>query len=133
MSTVGRPACRPAQVVDRGDPMAIPKYAEVVVTLPDEIDMTNSDDVYNQLCSAMTPGIEIVIADLRLTTFCDAGGSTALSHARDHATEAGVEIRFVIPPGNVLRVLEMLGLDQVLPTYPSLGAALDGSPADRSS
>jgi anti-anti-sigma factor len=133
MSTVGRPACRPAQVVDRGDPMAIPKYAVVVVRLPDEIDMINSDDVYNQLCSAMAPGIEIVVADLKLTTFCDAGGSRALSHARDHATEAGVEIRFVIPPGNVLRVLEMLFVDQVLQPYPSLGAALDGGRADRTS
>jgi anti-sigma B factor antagonist len=112
--------------------MAIPKYAAVVVTLPDELDIANADDVYNQLCSAMTPGVNLVVADFGLTTFCDSSGVSAILRARNHAKEAEVEIRYVIPPGNVLRVLTMMGFDQVLLTYPSLGAALDGSPADRS-
>jgi hypothetical protein len=42
--------------------------------------------------------------------------------------EAGVELRFVIPPGRVLRVLKLMGLDRVWLPYPTLQAALDQNP-----
>jgi anti-sigma B factor antagonist len=95
-----------------------------LVALPADIDVANADGVYTQLCMAFTADIDIVVADMRLTTFCDSRGIRALVDARRHAAEKGVEIRFVIRPGHVGRGLERLGLtEHVLPS-PTVAAAL---------
>lgn len=43
----------------------------VVVRLPAEIDMVNAEHVGEELCSALTRGAAVVIADLTWTGFCD--------------------------------------------------------------
>ncbi len=106
--------------------MANPKLVAVAVMMPDEIDLANAETVCEQLSSAVTAGIDLVFADFRLTNYCDSSGVRAICRARKHATEAGAEIRLVIPPGNVLRVLELMGLDKVLQPYPTMAAALNG-------
>ena len=50
-----------------GDPDSGPGPA--VVALSAEIDMANADDVGEQLRSAFTPGVTIVVADMTLTMF----------------------------------------------------------------
>lgn len=105
--------------------MANPKRVAVIVTLPPEIDITNCVDVYMQLCSAVAPGITIVVADMTRTTFCDASGIREISHARQYAADASVDLRSVIPAGSVLHVLKLLGLGQVWRPYPTLAAALE--------
>jgi hypothetical protein len=87
--------------------MADPKSAAVVVTLPEEIDELNADNVYLELCSAMMFGINVVVADFWMTTFCDSWGAHAMLYARGYAAHTGVQIRFVIPAGNVLRALAL--------------------------
>jgi hypothetical protein len=47
--------------------MANPKYVAVIVTLPEQVDSSNADDVYLQLCAAVAPGISIVVADFTMT------------------------------------------------------------------
>jgi anti-anti-sigma regulatory factor len=42
----------------------------VIVRLPAEIDVSNAESVYDQLCSVCAPGFAVV-ADLTSTTFCD--------------------------------------------------------------
>ena len=89
--------------------MAKPVTGVALVSLPAEIDVANAAVVYTELCTAFTAGINIVVADMRMTTFCDSRGIRALLDARRHGAEVGVEIRFVIPPGPVVRALEVLG------------------------
>jgi anti-sigma B factor antagonist len=95
-----------------------------LLALPAEIDAANADGVYTQLCMACTPGITVVVADMRLITFCDSRGIQALLHARRHAAVEGVEIRFVIPPGHVISVLEVLELKDHVSPSPTVAAAL---------
>ena len=95
-----------------------------VVTMPDEIDIGNSLEVYDQLCAAVVPEGGIVVVDLTGTTFCDSSCVRELYHAYEYAREAGTEMRLVVPPGPVMRVFQLVGLDQVLPIYPMLAAAL---------
>jgi anti-anti-sigma factor len=93
--------------------------------LPAEVDIANCDDVYMELCSAVAPGITVVIADMTKTTLCDGSGIREITQASKYAGAAGVQLRFVIPPGNVLRVLELVGLDEIWMPYPTLEAALE--------
>ena len=52
----------------------VARVAPVVVVLPAEIDVTNSEQVYDRLVAALTPGVDIVIADMTSTSFCDSSG-----------------------------------------------------------
>jgi anti-sigma B factor antagonist len=100
----------------------------VVVRLPAEIDMANAEDVGEQLRSAFTPGVTLVIADLTSTVFCDSAGARQLVLAHHSADARDAQVRFVIPDRSMLRVLTLTGLDQLLSIYPSLGAAVSAGP-----
>ena len=103
-----------------------PPAGLAVVALPTEIDIVNADGVGEQLRSAVTPGVTIVIADLTSTVFCDCSGMRHLLLAHDYATAHDAQLRLAVPPGHVLRILKLMGLDHLLPIYPSLAAALTG-------
>ena len=99
------------------------KAEPVIVRLPAEIDVANAESLYDQLCSACAPGFAVV-ADLTSTTFCDSLGVRRMMLAHQYARALGAELRFAVPSGGVRRVLELLGLDQLLVLYPTVEAAL---------
>lgn len=105
----------------------------VIVTLPAEIDTTNADQVYDQLHTALASCAAVVIADLTATTFCDSRGINRIIAARNHTVADSTQIRLAVSPGGtVARVLGLLGVDQLLTVYASVGDAADGlnAPAD---
>lgn len=89
----------------------------VIVTLPNEIDITNSAIAGACLLGALdNPGL--VIADMTGTTFSDTSGLRVLLAARDRAQASGCTLRIAISPrGSVARAMSILGLDRVLPIY----------------
>ena len=50
-----------------------------VITLPVEIDITNADQVREDLLSVVNQGAALLVADLSKTTFCDSSGISALA------------------------------------------------------
>jgi anti-anti-sigma factor len=96
------------------------------VVLPDEIDVVNAGSVGEQLVAAIVPGAAVVVADLSMTTFCDCAGVYSLLLAHHAASASNAELRLVARSRAVLRILELLGTDQVLSVYPDLTAALAG-------
>lgn len=92
----------------------------VIITLPPEIDITNADEVLDLITAACVPGVTAIIADLTGTTFCDSGGLQHLLQASRKAAAVGAELRLAISPdGTVSRVIELTGISQYLPVYPS--------------
>ncbi len=98
-----------------------------VVTMPDEIDAMNADEILGVLLSAVTPGVTDVIIDMSGTTFCDSAGVHAVIAAQKQAAAAGIRLRLVATA--VLRIFTLIGADQLIPIYPTLEAALAGGPA----
>jgi len=102
--------------------------APVVVVLPTEIDVTNSEEVYQQLAAAFAPGVRTVIADMMSTAFCDSSGVHAIMHAHESATARDVRLLLAVSPStSVRRVLELIGVGRLMPVYPSLREALDAA------
>ena len=100
----------------------------VVVELPAEIDVTNSEQVYQQLVEAFAPGIDTVVADMTATIFCDSSGVHALMHAYETAGARDVRIRLAVSANtSVRRVLQLIGVSHLIPVYPSLEEALTPS------
>ena len=97
----------------------------VVVELPAEIDVTNSEQVYQQLVAALTPDINTVVADMTATIFCDSSGVHAIMHAYETAGARDIRLRLAVSPGtSVRRVLQLIGVGRLIPVYPTLEQAL---------
>ncbi len=78
-----------------------------VVTLPAEVDVTNADEIRQALLSAASQ---------------DVAGVQAIIAAYRQATATGTELRLVATA--VLRILTLVGVDQLTPIYPAPEAAL---------
>jgi anti-sigma B factor antagonist len=111
---------------DQGTPAS-----PVVMTMPYEIDVSNAGYVGEQLRSAITPDAGAVVADLTATTFCDSFAVLHLMLAHDKAVANNVRLLFVVPPGAVLRLLELVGARRVLGICPTVTAALAAAAAGR--
>jgi len=103
-----------------------------MITLPEEIDISNSEQVREELLSLLNRGPAVLIVDMAETTFCDSAGVNALVRAHKRATANGAEIRLVVASLGVQRVLAITGVDRLIPVYPSMTASLaePGEPAE---
>ncbi len=100
-----------------------------VITLPEEIDISNSEQVREELLSLLNRGPAVLIVDMAETTFCDSAGVNALVRAHRRATASDAEIRLVLTSRGVERVLAITGVDRLITIYPSVAAALnEGDP-----
>jgi anti-anti-sigma factor len=100
----------------------------VVVVLPAEIDVTNADEVHERLGAALTSGVDAVIADLTLTSFCDSSGVHAIMRTQERAATRDVELRLAVSPGgSVRRVLQLTGADRIMPVYATVSEAIQGA------
>jgi len=95
-----------------------------VVRMPDEIDLSNSASMDNVLSKVAAQHPEIITADMTVTVFCDSSGIHALARAHRVVTSDGGELRLAIGASPARRVLELTGLDQVLPIYADVEQSL---------
>ncbi|MEU9391946.1 STAS domain-containing protein [Streptomyces sp. NPDC048324] len=87
------------------------------------LDYTTAPELREQLTTLMIrPGQRLVL-DLAGMDFCDSSGITALITAHNHAQAAQADLALAAVPANTVRVLRMVGLDQVIPLYPDTDAA----------
>lgn len=103
--------------------------SQAVITMPAEIDAANADQVRLALLSAARPGVPVLIIDMTGTTFCDSSGVHAVITAYRQAAQTGTQLRLAATV--VQRIFTVIGADQLMPIYPALEAALDGSSAGR--
>jgi anti-sigma B factor antagonist len=115
---------RTRRAVMENRPMTATAATTLIVTLPAEIDATNSPDAYADLVAACTPGTSAVVADLSGTVFCDSSAMRALVHVHQLAASMDIDFRLVVTSPPVRRVLELTGLNSVLRLYPSIEAAV---------
>jgi anti-anti-sigma factor len=93
-----------------------------VVTVPAEVDVTNSGEVRQALLAAAGQDLPILIIDMSGTTFCDSTGVHAIVAAHQQAAANGTRLRLVAPA--VLHIFTVVGVDQLIPIYPDLESAL---------
>jgi anti-sigma B factor antagonist len=102
-----------------------------VVTAPEEIDLTNVPGLRAALQEAAATGSPALVVDMTGTRFCDSAGLRVLVDAHKRAVAEGGAVLLAVPAAAVLRVLEITGIDQVIPHFASLDEAMahaTGSP-----
>jgi anti-anti-sigma factor len=76
-----------------------------VIKLPAEVDVSNADQIRQDLIAAVAQDASLVIADMSATTFCDSAGVTALVRAVRKANASGAGLRVATSAPAVTRVL----------------------------
>lgn len=104
----------------------------VVVAVTGELDMTTAPQLQDQITDLLDKGLCRLVFDLTELTFCDSTGLSAFIRARNGCGEAGGQVRLAAPQRGVLRILEVSGLVEVLPTHRTVDEALAAgdTPAD---
>ena len=100
-----------------------------VVAAPEEIDITNAEELRSALLKAAANGHGTLVVDMTRTRFCDSSGLHTLIAAHKRAGAEGREVLLVIPSTTVLRVFALTGMDTVIPNFTSLAEALAQAPA----
>jgi anti-sigma B factor antagonist len=99
-----------------------------VVTMPAEIDITNADEIRQRLRAAASRSSSVLIIDMSATTFCDSAGVQAIIDAynqvdaRNQSGTTQTQLRLVASA--VRRIITLVGIDQLIPVYSTVEAAL---------
>ena len=99
-----------------------------VVIVSGEIDLTNAENLRDALLSALNAGARGLVVDMSATTFIDSAGVTALVRASRRAAATEATVRLAVTAPGVLRVLNLVGIDQLIEVHPSVSAALASLP-----
>jgi anti-sigma B factor antagonist len=98
-----------------------------VVAAPEEIDVTNAEELRTALRQAA--GSPVLVVDLTRTNFCDSAGIHALVDAHKQARAEGGQVLVALSGAAVPRIFEITGVDRVIPRFGSVAEALAYLPA----
>jgi anti-sigma B factor antagonist len=101
----------------------------LVVVAPEEIDVTNAEELRAALLQAAARGSGSFVVDMTRTRFCDSAGIHALVNAYTRARVEGGQVVLAVSGTSVPRIFALTGIDQMLPCFPSLAEALASVPA----
>ncbi|MCX4457962.1 STAS domain-containing protein [Streptomyces sp. NBC_01340] len=96
------------------------------LVLRGEVDLTTGAEIQRALLGPDGEATRHTVMDLGQVTFMDSTGINALIGARQAATAIQGWVRVAGPTAYILRVLQLVGLDTVMPCYPTLQQALSG-------
>src|ERR1700758_224544 len=95
-----------------------------IVSFPEQVDISNVDQLRDRLLSVINRGATVLIADMTSTVSCDHAAVDAIARACQRAAASGTQLRLVVPAPLVRRGLSIEGLDRLVPIYPLLDAAI---------
>ena len=98
----------------------IPQRSQVVLPITGDLDVAGATAALKQLLGlGVRPGDQLVL-DLSGVEFMDSTGIRLVLQARDHALRHGAGFVVVRGPEAVMRVLELVGLDEQLDLVASI-------------
>jgi anti-anti-sigma factor len=102
-----------------------------VVRVTGEVDMSHEDELRDELRSAVEADAKGIVVDLTQCQFIDSSAIRALLLSREEKSpgQGSESLAVAASSDQILRILSVMGLDQVLPIKPTVeeaAAALSG-------
>lgn len=104
-----------------------PDSGVVQVTASGELDAA-SDELSRALDSAVAGGADHLVVDLLDVTFIDSSVVRDLVLAHRAVSERGGWVRIVYTHHLIKRVIQICGLSEIFPQYPTVAAAISRTP-----
>ena len=99
-----------------------------VVTIAGEIDASNSTEVAARLHAALNNRSTAMVVDLTPTTYIDSAGINVLFELGNNLGERQQQLHIVVATGSpIARMLDIVGLDNAVPTHATRAAALEAA------
>ncbi len=98
-----------------------------VIMVSGELDAATGRQLHAELVEMFSAGIDRVVLDLRRLTFVDSFGLGVIVSAKKRLSQEGNSLCLVADETqrNLRRILEITGLDRVLPVHPTVADAVD--------
>jgi anti-sigma B factor antagonist len=96
-----------------------------VVIAPAEVDIVNAALMRAALLRAAAAGRGAIVLDMTATQFCDSAGLSVLIRGHQWAQAEGGSFRVVTSTPQLMRILEVTGLDRLLQHFRTLEEALE--------
>ncbi len=90
-----------------------PQHAHFV-SLEGELDLSNADALRAEFARIEATSVSRIVLDLSELEFIDSTGLAVILRAHERARNDGYVLRVLRPTGQVARVFELCGLDEVL-------------------
>ncbi|MDQ0791835.1 STAS domain-containing protein [Streptomyces sp. B1I3] len=94
-----------------------------VLEIIGELDYAHATELRDLLPTLPLQAGQRLILDLAGMQFCDSSGIAALIAARNHAQAFHADIALAAVPAHTLRILRVVGLDQIFALHPDSEAA----------
>ncbi|MFJ4948201.1 STAS domain-containing protein [Streptomyces sp. NPDC088760] len=89
-----------------------------VLEISGELDYANATQLRDLIPTIGLRAGQRLTLDLGEMAFCDSSGITAMIAARNHAHAARADVALAAVPARTLRVLRIVGLDQIFTIHP---------------
>jgi anti-sigma B factor antagonist len=96
----------------------------VVISVAGELDMATAPQLQAHITELLESGRARFVFNLTEVSFCDSTGLSVFVRAKNSSDAAGGVVRLAAPQRGVLRILEVSGLVDVLPTFSTVDAAV---------
>ena len=96
----------------------------VVISVAGELDMATAPHLQAHITELLESGQDRLVFDLADVSFCDSTGLSVFVRAKNSSDAAGGTVRLAAPQRGVLRILEVSGLVEVLPTFATVAEAV---------
>jgi anti-sigma B factor antagonist len=110
-----------------GSPLTVSAATEggtAVISVAGELDFTNAPLLLEQLGTSLDRGHTRLVFDLAGMSFCDTIGLSVFVRAKNRCDPVNGVVRLAgLQPG-VVRVFEITGLAEVIPTFPTVADAV---------
>jgi anti-sigma B factor antagonist len=99
-----------------------------VASIEGEVDASNTGEIGDRLRRMLTNRGRALVVDLTATTYLDSAGINLLFEVANELRERQQRLHVVIAEASpIARMLAITGLGAIVPTYPTLEAALAGA------
>ncbi|MDN3295190.1 STAS domain-containing protein [Streptomyces ficellus] len=98
-----------------------------VATVTGDVDLHTAPTLRSGALDLIQQGHRHLILDMRGVQFCDSAGLSALIRIWHGAKDAGGSLALAAVSGRLMRMLNLTGMDSLLPVHPTADDALSGS------
>lgn len=99
----------------------------IVVAVLGDCDLAVAGDLESALSAAVGGGATRIVVDLREAAMVDSSALHALLAGRERAAERHAELTVVCDRPSIVRVLELTGIDRLIPIQATLEQATDAT------